>query len=96
MKNLFDKPEDVLDHVAVNSARQVTVRWGSVWDVQSASYVKGMLIQVGATDIAVTDAQAERIADEIDGKIMSDELEDKIRAALDRHPAGKSISKGLA
>lgn len=92
MKNLFEnKPEDALDHVAVNSARQVTVRWGSVWDVQSASYVNGVLIQVGATDIAVTEAQAERIADEIDGKIMSDELEDKIRAALNRHPAGRGL-----
>lgn len=94
MKNLFEnKPEDAIDGVTVNSARTVMLEYGSVWDVQTASFVRGAFIKVGATGVAVTWDQAERIADEIDGQIMADELEGKIRAALNRHPAGNLIGR---
>lgn len=84
-------PDDRIEGVTVNSARRVVVEYGKVYDVQTESYVPGMVIKVGLMEVAVTEAQAERIAEEIDGKIMSDDLEDKIRRALDRHPAGRGL-----
>lgn len=91
-----NKPEDAIDGVTVNSGRAVLLEYGSVWDVQTASFVRGAVIKVGATEIAVTWSQAERIADEIDGQIMADDLDGKIRAALERHPAGKLLGKEYA
>lgn len=94
MKNLFEnKPEDAIEGVTANSGRAVYLEYGSVWDVQTASFVRGAVIKVGATEMTVTWHQAERIADEIDGQIMADDLEDKIRAALNRHPAGNLLGK---
>ena len=83
----YKQPTQTIRGGTVNSNRRVTVDRGTVFDFGSDGHTAGVLIQVGATSLCVTEEQARVIIQILAAEFARDEYE----AAMQRHPAGKGL-----
>lgn len=89
MNYLNNIPVDAIAGAMANSARKVFLEYGLVYDINREEWVNGMVIHVGNSQIVVTEPQAERVSEEIDGKFLSDHFDSALEDAVKRHPAGR-------
>lgn len=90
MKNFVtNQPVDAIAGAMANSARKIFVEYGLVYDINREDWVAGMVLHVGNSSITVTEPQAERLSEEIDGKFLSDRFDAMLESSIERHPAGK-------